>query len=91
MLYAAEHDGFSGPVNGVAPEPVTNREFTRILAQLLRRPAFFPVSGFVLQLALGEFATVLLASQRVISEKISQTACCRFVFSALKEALEDLL
>jgi len=70
---------------------VTNREFTRSLAQVLHRPALFPVPGFVLKLILGEFATVLLASQRVIPEKISQAAGYRFAFPALKEALEDLL
>lgn len=91
MLYAAGQDGLSGPVNGVAPGPVTNREFTRILAQVLHRLAFFPVPGFVLKVILGEFATVLLASQRVLPEKISQDAGYRFVFPALKEALEDLL
>ena len=91
MLCAAEQDGLSGPVNGVAPGPVTNREFTGILAQVLHRPALFPVPGFVLRLVLGEFATVLLASQRVVPDKISQTAGYRFVFPALQEALEDLL
>ncbi len=90
MLHAAGQEGVSGPVNGVAPEPVTNREFTRTLAQVLHRPALFPVPGFVLKLALGEFATVLLASQRVIPEKISQ-AGYRFIFPALKEGLGNLL
>ena len=90
MLHAAGQEGVSGPVNGVAPEPVTNREFPRTLAQVLHRPALFPVPGFVLKLALGEFATVLLASQRVIPEKISQ-AGYRFIFPALKEGLGNLL
>ena len=90
MLHAAEQESISGPVNAVAPEPVTNRDFTRTLAQALHRPAFFPVPGFILKLALGEFATVLLASQRVVPEKISQ-AGYRFIFPALKEGLDDLL
>lgn len=90
MLHAAEQEGISGPVNGVAPVPVTNREFIRILAQVLQRPAIFPVPAFVLRLALGEFASVLLASQRVMPEKISQ-AGYRFVFPTLNEGLADIL
>lgn len=90
MLHAATHDSVSGPVNGTAPEAVTNSEFTKILAGALHRPALLPVPGFVLKLAVGEFATVLLASQRVIPEKISQ-AGYQFVFPALSKALANLL
>lgn len=90
MLHTAEQEGVSGPVNGVAPGAVTNREFTRTLAQLLHRPALLPVPGLALRLALGEFATVLLASQRVVPEKIGQ-AGYRFVFPTLKEGLDDIL
>lgn len=90
MLHAAGQENISGPVNAVAPEPVTSREFGRTLARALRRPALFPVPGFVLKLVLGEFATVMLASQRVVPEKISQ-AGYRFIFPALKEGLDDLL
>src|SRR5580700_2431986 len=55
-----------GPVNMVAPEPVTNAEFTKTLASVLRRPAIFPMPAFMAKLAFGEMAEdVLLASQRV--------------------------
>jgi uncharacterized protein (TIGR01777 family) len=90
MLHAAEQEGVSGPVNGVSPGVVTNREFTRTLAQLLHRPALFPVPGLVLRLALGEFASVLLASQRVVPQKITQAGYC-FVFPTLKEGLGEIL
>ncbi len=90
MLHAAEQEGVSGSVNGVSPGVVTNREFTRTLAQLLHRLALFPVPGLVLRLALGEFASVLLASQRVVPEKITQ-AGYRFVFPTLKEGLGEIL
>lgn len=58
-----------GPVNAVAPHPVTNREFTRALASELHRPAFFTAPAFVLRAAMGEMADeMLLASARVRPE-----------------------
>ena len=57
----------AGPVNVVCPEPVTNAEFTRRLARLLRRPALLPVPRLALRLAFGELAdATLLASQRIV-------------------------
>jgi uncharacterized protein (TIGR01777 family) len=60
----------SGPVNLVAPNPVTNRDFTRALGRVLRRPAFLPIPGFALRLFLGsELADALvLGGQRVTPE-----------------------
>jgi uncharacterized protein (TIGR01777 family) len=56
----------AGPVNLVAPNPVTNAEFTRALARQLHRPAFFPAPAFALRLALGKMADeALLSSARV--------------------------
>jgi len=57
-------EGFSGPVNAVAPEPVRNAEWTRALAGVLRRPALFPVPAFAVRAALGELAGELLGSRR---------------------------
>ncbi len=57
----------SGPVNFVAPEPVTNEDFTRCLGQVLHRPAILPVPAAALRLALGRMAEeTALASQRVV-------------------------
>ncbi len=66
LLAAAGEEQYRGPVNTVAPEPVTNREFTRVLASVLHRPAIFPVPALALRLAVGEFSEVLLGSQRVL-------------------------
>ena len=90
MLHAAANQEIHGPVNGVAPEPVTNRTFTRALAGALRRPAVLPVPASILRLAIGEFATVLLASQRVVPERISEAGYI-FSFPHLAEAFADLL
>ncbi|HHB74995.1 MAG TPA: TIGR01777 family protein, partial [Desulfobulbus sp.] len=54
MLLSMKNEQLSGPVNAVAPNPVTNRAFTRALAQALHRPALFPVPGFLLKMVLGE-------------------------------------
>src|SRR5690606_4262095 len=51
-----------GAINGVSPQPVTNRDFTAALAAAVRRPALLPVPAAVLRLALGERATLVLAS-----------------------------
>jgi uncharacterized protein (TIGR01777 family) len=64
--FALAEAGVSGPLNAVAPEPVTNREFTSALARALHRPAFVPVPAFALRALFGEMASVLLASQRAI-------------------------
>jgi uncharacterized protein len=81
----------SGPVNMVAPNPVTNAEFTSTLANALHRPAFFAVPAFGARLAFGEFAEEgLLSSARVIPERLLH-AHFRFKFPALEEALIQLL
>jgi uncharacterized protein (TIGR01777 family) len=70
LVRAMEHglvsSELSGPVNAVAPNPVTNLELTRTLARVLRRPAWLPVPGFALRLVLGEFADELLRGQRAL-------------------------
>jgi uncharacterized protein (TIGR01777 family) len=81
----------SGAVNGVAPNPVTNADFTKALAAAVRRPAIFPVPAFALRLLFGEMASgILLASQRVVP-KAAQSAGFIFRFPELAPALADVL
>ena len=64
--HALEHEKLHGPVNAVAPEAVTNREFTRALGRALHRPAFLSLPGWVVRVGLGEMAQeLLLSSTRV--------------------------
>jgi uncharacterized protein (TIGR01777 family) len=70
FLLADRPDALSGPVNLTAPEPVTNREVTKVMGRVLRRPAVFPAPAPLLRLALGEFATDVLGSQRVIPQRL---------------------
>ena len=88
---AIENSSVRGPVNAVSPNPVTNSEFTSVLAAVLHRPALFPAPRFVLHLALGEMAdSLLFSSQRVMPQKL-QSLGYSFRFSALKPALESVL
>ena len=67
----------TGPVNTVSPRPVTNKEFTSMLAGAVRRPAIFPVPSAVAHLALGELAgALLLASTRVFPGKLLASGFC---------------
>jgi hypothetical protein len=82
--------GLAGPVNGVAPNPVTNSEFTRQLAGALSRPAFLPVPSIGLKVLMGEMSEVLLGSQRVIPRVMIDRGF-EYRFPNLGEALNDLL
>ena len=80
-----------GPVNMVAPQPVTNSEFTKTLASVLSRPAIFPVPAFIVKLAFGEMGeTVLLGSQRVEAAQLVSSGYS-FRYSALRESLANIL
>ena len=64
-LWAIGQENFDGPVNAVMPHPVTNADFTRLLARAVHRPAILPAPAFVLRAVLGEMASLLLDSSRV--------------------------
>jgi uncharacterized protein len=89
-LFAADTASLAGPFNAVAPQPVTNREFTRALAKQLHRPAFFPVPYFALRLAFGEMAAMLVASQRAVPQAAEQ-AGYRFRYPDIGATLSAIL
>ena len=92
IQHAIHTESLSGAVNLVAPNPVRNAEFTKVLASVLGRPAFFPVPEFALRLAFGKMAEeeLLLASQRVEPGKLLPSGYA-FRFSDLRAALENLV
>jgi uncharacterized protein (TIGR01777 family) len=92
IQHAIGTESLSGAANLVAPNPVRNAEFTKVLASVLRRPAFFPVPEFALRLAFGKQAAeeMLLASQRVQPGKLGSSGYT-FRFSELRAALENLV
>jgi len=81
----------SGPVNMTAPAPVTNREFTAVLARVLRRPAWLPAPSAALRLALGPMADeLLLASARALPNRLLDSGYA-FRHAELESALRHLL
>jgi NAD dependent epimerase/dehydratase family enzyme len=91
LRMAIEKAAVRGAVNVVAPQPVKNAEFTKVLAKALHRPALFPAPGFALRLALGEMAdALLLSSQRVAPQRV-ELAGFRFAHADLTTALGAVL
>jgi uncharacterized protein (TIGR01777 family) len=90
IRHAIDSPALSGPVNATAPAPVTNAEFTRVLAAALNRPAVLPVPAFALRLLYGEMSEILLGSQRVMPAA-AQSAGFQFRYTDLSRALRNLL
>jgi len=87
ICHAIATETLSGPVNLVAPNPVTNRQFTKALGRALHRPTLFPAPAFMLRLALGEMAdALLLSSARVLPRRLLATGF-RFHAAHLENAL----
>lgn len=90
LLFALEFPGTGEVMNATAPSPARNKDFTAELARAVKRPAFLPAPAFALRLVLGEMASVLLESQRVVPHR-TQELGFRFSFPELGPALRDLL
>lgn len=91
LVQLVEDSAYSGVVNCVSPNPVTNAEFSKTLGKVLRRPAFMRVPAFVLRIALGSMAEeVLLSSTKVAPEVLSQRNFS-FAFPQLEAALRNQL
>jgi len=88
--FCIENEKVVGALNASAPDVVRNKEFSKEVAAALHRPCLFPVPGFALRLAVGEFADTLLNGQRTSSEKL-QTLGYGFKYPELKPALSNLL
>jgi uncharacterized protein len=88
---ALEDEHLRGPVNAVAPTPVTNLEFTKTLGHVLGRPTIFPMPAFAARLAFGEMAdAVLLSSTRVVPARLQETGY-EFAHPELEGALKHVL
>lgn len=90
LLFALDTPGFSGPFNAVAPTPVMNAEFSRVLAKVLGRPNLFPAPVFALRVLLGKMAEVVAGGQRATPQAASD-AGYRFRFTELEPALREVL
>jgi uncharacterized protein (TIGR01777 family) len=91
FMRALEDEKLNGPVNAVAPQPVTNLEFTKALGRVLGRPTLFPLPAFAARLALGQMADeLLLASARVVPARLT-AAGHTFAHPQLEGALRHVL
>jgi uncharacterized protein len=90
-IHLIENDSLSGAFNGVAPSNENNAEFSRTVAEVLKKPFWFPnVPGFIIRLLLGEQAAIALKGSRISSKKIMESEY-QFKFSELKKALNNIL
>lgn len=90
-IKAIEDETMEGAYNAVAPNPVSNKEFTKLLAKTLKKPTWLPrVPGFIIKLLFGEMAEVVLEGSRISSEKI-EAAGFDFKFVNVHDAFVDLL
>ena len=89
ILWLITNQAISGPVNGVAPDSVTMREFCVRLGEAMNRPSWFPVPGFLLQIALGELASMLTTGQRVHPQRALDGGFT-YLYPMLPAALEAI-
>ena len=88
--FIADRNDLEGPFNFCAPQPIRNDDLAKALGRALGRPAFMPAPAIMLKLALGEFAETLLASQRVIPQRLLE-AGFKFQFNDIEKAFTDLV
>jgi uncharacterized protein (TIGR01777 family) len=79
-----------GAYNLTSPQPEINKEFSKTLGQVMRRPAWFPMPEFALRLVLGEVADLTMKGQRVLPKRLLEAGYV-FKFPTLKEAFKDLV
>jgi uncharacterized protein (TIGR01777 family) len=89
-LLALRDDRAAGPVNGVGPAPVRNRDLARAIGKVLSRPALLPAPAAAIRLAIGEMAEVVLASQRVLPKRALALGY-RFRYPEVGAAVRELL
>jgi len=90
IRFAMKKTEAQGVFNLCSPNPLTNTDFSRALAKVMRRPAFMPAPAFAVRLMLGELSTLLLDGQREIPQRLQQLDFS-FRFSEAEAALRDLL
>jgi uncharacterized protein (TIGR01777 family) len=89
-LAALDDESWRGPINAGAPDPPTNREFSRALGRALRRPAIFPVPALALRLLYGDMAQIAIAGRRIVPARALEHGYA-FRHTDLDEALRDAL
>ncbi len=89
LRFLIESDEARGPFNLTSPNPLTNKEFSRVLGRVLRRPSFLPAPAFALKLALGEMSTLVLDGQRALPSRLGDLGFA-FHYPDAESALRQL-
>ena len=88
QIWCLDNDAVAGPVNVTAPEPVTNKELSRTLGRVLKRPAFAPVPRLAVKTLYGEMATIVTTGQRAVPRRLEELGY-HFEWPELEPALRD--
>ena len=91
LMHALDNESIEGPMNGTAPNPVSNREFSKTLGAVLNRPAFLSPPDFVIRLAFGEVADAILLTGQKVLPAVAQKTGFKFRYETAEEALRALL
>ena len=89
-LFVLDNAEISGAVNVASPQNVRMNQFAKSLGQILNRPSIFTIPEFALKILVGEAASTIVSSQRVLPQKLIDQGF-KFKFENLEEALKDLL
>ncbi len=90
FLAAIDSSSFSGPINGSAPNPVTNKEFGKALGRVLHRPAINPTPGFAIKALYGEMSTIVINGVRMVPGRAPELGY-EFRYTNLDDALAATL
>jgi hypothetical protein len=85
---ALKNNSVKGILNGTAPYPATNADFSKMMGKVLRRPAFLPAPAFAMKIAFGEMSQILLEGQKVLPVKFKEMNF-RYHYPTLEMALKE--
>lgn len=89
MIYCIENDQMNGPINFTSPNPQRNKDFIKVLANVLKRPYYLPTPAPILRLVMGEMSELITKGQYVLPKKAEQQNFT-FHYPKLEQALENL-
>jgi len=90
FIFLLAHKEISGAINLCSPNPVRNKDLGKAIGKVLHRPSFLPAPGFMIELILGEFGSVLLRGQRVIPRRLLD-ASFKFRYPDIDAALKSVI
>lgn len=91
IRFLMEKEGLQGAFNLTAPNPLTSRDFSKVLGRVMKKPAWLAIPGFVLRLFFGEMASeLILSGQRALPKRLLESGY-QFIYPELEPALREIL